>query len=294
MDHCQLKGRPPFPFETIALVVTFSANLGPLLSEARQLADTFKAELLLISIDEHTPATENRFHQTCQNTGIGQEVRIFWPDGDPIVSLLGICKDNMVDLLVLGALRRETVFRYYLGSVARSLSRRAKCSLLLLTEPRIGGSKFDKIVTDCVDHQKTIPTLNTGFYFARRTGCHEMHIVKQVDQTGLAMAMSGDSTTGEQSAVKKQLLIEAEDTIREAIGHCEAGNINIVKTVLLGRPGFVIRKYAEDGKANLLVINSPDSRYGLIDRIFPHDMEYILKQLPCNVLIVHSRFTNDT
>ncbi|TKB27479.1 universal stress protein [Desulfopila sp. IMCC35006] len=294
MDHCQLKGRPPFPFETIALVVTFSVSLSPLLSEAKHLADAFKAQLILISIDEQTPDRQTRLHQTCQKTGIGKEVRVIWPGGDPIVSLLGICKENMIDLLVLGALRRETALRYYLGSVARGLSRRAKCSLLLMTEPKIGGSTFGRIVTDCVDHRKTIPTLNTSFYFARLTGCHEMHIVKQVDQTGLAMAMSGDSTTGEQSAVKTQLFNDAEDAIREAIGHCQAGDIEVVKTVLLGRPGFMIRKYAEDCRANLLVINSPDSRYGLIDRIFPHDMEYILKQLPCNVLIVHSRFTNDT
>ena len=72
------------------------------------------------------------------------------------------------------------------------------------------------IVTDCVDHQKTIPTLNTAFYFARQVGCREMHVVKEVDQAGLAMAMSDDSTTGEQSSVKEQLFIEAEDTIRES------------------------------------------------------------------------------
>jgi nucleotide-binding universal stress UspA family protein len=50
-----------------------------------------------------------------------------------------------------------------------------------------------------------------------------------------------------------------------------------------------VRQYAEQKKADLLVINSPDVRYGIIDRIFTHDMEYILENLPCNVLIVHSR-----
>ena len=37
------------------------------------------------------------------------------------------------------------------------------------------------------------------------------------------------------------------------------------------------------------MLNSPDGRYGLIDRIFTHGMEYILEDLPCNMLIVHSR-----
>ena len=294
MDHNRLKGRPPFPFDTIAVAVTFSPNLGPLLSEANRIAHTFKATLLLIHIGKHSPATESRLKDMCQKIGIEQQVRIISFAGDPVGSLLGMCKENMVDLLVLGALRRETVFRYYLGSVVRDLSRRAKCSLLLLTEPQEGGSKFDMIVTDCVDHQKTIPTLNTAFYFARHVGCREMHVVKEVDQAGLAMAMSDDSTTGEQSSVKELLLIEAENAIRARITDCKTGEINVIKKVLLGRPGFVIRKYAEDCRADLLVINSPDSRYGLMDRIFTHDMEYILEQLPCNILIVHSRSTNDS
>ena len=64
----------------------------------------------------------------------------------------------------------------------------------------------------------------------------------------------------------------------------------VVETaVLFGRPGFVIREYAEKCRADLLVINSPDGRYRLMDRIFTHDLEYILEHLPCNMLIVHSR-----
>ena len=210
--------------------------------------------MLLNYIGKHSPGTEARFQETCRDIGIGQEVRFIRPDGEPIASLLSICKENLVDLLVLGTLRRETMFRYYLGSVARGVCRRAKCSLLLLTEPRIGGSQFNKIVTDCVHHRKTIPTLNTAFYLARQTGCHEIRVVKEIDQAGLAMAMSDDSTTGEQSSVKKQLFIEAENTIQEALIHCEVGEIKIVKTVLFGRPGFTIRKYAEDCRADLLVI----------------------------------------
>jgi len=294
MDHKQLKARLPFPFETIAVAVTCSPNLGPLLSEARQLAHTFGAKLLFIHIGKHTPAKEAYLQETSQKIGVGQDVKCIWADGDPIVSLLSTCKENMVDLLVLGALRRETMFRYYLGTVARGLSRRAKCSLLLLTEPRVGGSKFEKIVTDYVDHRKTIPTFITSFYFAHRVGCCEMRVVKQVDQAGLAMALSGDSTTGERSSVKEQLYNAAEDSIRKRLADCKTGEINVIKEVLFGRPGFVIRKYAEDYRADLLVINSPDSRYGLMDRIFTHDMEYILEQLPCNILIVHSRLTNDT
>lgn len=56
-----------------------------------------------------------------------------------------------------------------------------------------------------------------------------------------------------------------------------------------GKPGYVITQYAREQKADLLVLNSPDTKLNLIDRVFPHDIEYALADLPCDLLIVHSR-----
>ena len=37
-----------------------------------------------------------------------------------------------------------------------------------------------------------------------------------------------------------------------------------------------------------MVVNSPDTRLGFLDRIFKHDLEYMLADLPTDVLIVHN------
>jgi nucleotide-binding universal stress UspA family protein len=289
MDFSRLKGRPPYPFETIAVAVAFSPRLEAVLAEAGRLADTFQAKLLLIHVGKRIAGNDWLLQEICGKLGIGAKSTMIWQTGDPVSVLLNTCKENMVDLLILGALRRESVFRYYLGSVARGLSRHAKCSLLLLTEPRVSGTGFEKIVVSGVDHPKTMHTLNTALYFARQTGAQEIHLVKEVDSTGLAMAMSDDSTTRESDNVKEQLLGEAEGKLQEVSAGCEAGEMVVVRKALSGRPGFMIRQYAEDCHADLLAINSPDSSYGIMDRIFTHDMEYILEHLPCNMLVVHSR-----
>jgi nucleotide-binding universal stress UspA family protein len=288
MDHNRLKGRLPAPFETIAVAVAFSPSLEALLSEAWQLAQSFKAELLLIHVGKKTSDKEAALVAMCANVGIGGEAKLLWRGGDTVAALLETCKENIVDLLVLGALPQETVFRYYRGSVARGLSRRAKCSLLLLTEPRREGSTFKRIMVDCVDHPKTLHTLDTAFYFGSQTGAEEIYVVGEVDPAGLVMALSGD-TTQERDLVKEQPAIEAEENTEKKIASCNTRGMLVQSSVLFGRPGFMIRKFAEDRQASLLVINSPDSRYGLMDRIFTHDMEYILEHLPCHILIVHSR-----
>ncbi len=285
----RLKGRPSFPFETIAVGVDLSSKLEAIMNEARQVVDNFKGKLLLIHVGTHTAAKEASLMEICANMGIDREVKIIWGTGDPVTTLLEICKRHMVDLLILGARRRENVFRYYLGSVARSLCRSAKCSLLLLTEPQLGGTSFQRIVVDCVDHPKTAQTLDTAFYFAERVKSGEIHAVLEVDQTSLAMAMSDDSTTGERTQIKEQLVVDAEKNLRELTVGRETNTLTVQTTVLSGRPGFTIRKYAEDNDADLLAIHSPDSRYRLMDRIFTHDLEHILEHLPCNMLIVHAR-----
>jgi len=290
MDYQKLKGRLPYPFETIGVAVAFSARLELVLAEARHLATTFGARLVLIHVGERTEAKEALLRQTMAKAGLDDpEIPVVWREGEPVSRLLETCKDNTVDLLLLGARRRENMLRYYLGSVARGLSRAAKCSLLLLTEPQAAGSSFTKIVVSGVVNPKTIHTINAAVYLGRERGGQEMTVVTESDQPGLAMAVAEDSRGGEAFHFKDQFPRAAAEQAHALVTLCSAGAIKITETVAHGRPGYAIRQYAEQVGANLLVLNSPDSRYGLIDRIFTHGMEYILEDLPCNMLIVHSR-----
>ena len=66
-------------------------------------------------------------------------------------------------------------------------------------------------------------------------------------------------------------------------------NISVNVKTVHGKPGYAISQYAKQKDADLLVFNSPDTHLGIFDRIFTHDIEYALANLPCNLLIVHSR-----
>jgi len=278
MDSSKLKGRPSYPFETIAVAVAFSQKLEAVMTEAKALADTFKARLLLIHIGQHTPEKEATLLELCAGLGIDREAKAIWGSGDPVTALLEICKQNVVDLLILGARRRENVFRHYLGSVARGLCRSAKCSLLLLREPRLGTTSFRRLVADCVDHPKTASTIATTLYFAATVKAQEIRFVRELDQEGAA----------KNGGRERLLLAEGKKLQRLADNHATPER-TIHTAALSGRPGFTIRKYAEENGADLLVIHSPDEPYRLMDRIFTHDLEFILEDLPSNILVVHTR-----
>ena len=286
MDHSRLKGRPAYPFETIAAGVAFSPKLEAVLTEAKELADTFKARLLLIHVGPHTAEKEAALMELCANLGIDREAKVIWGSGEPVATLLETCKRHVVDLLILGARRRENVLRHYLGSVARGLCRRAKCSLLLLCEPRLSTTRFRSLVVDCVDHPKTPATIATTLYFAGAVKAGQVRFVRELDPSGQAAA-PGNGADGKGQG-EQQLLAE-RDKLQHLAEQYDGPGRTIHTAAISGRPGFTIRKYAEENQADLLVIHSPDEPYRLMDRIFTHDLEFILEDLPSNILIVHSR-----
>ncbi len=293
MDYNKLKRRASYPFETIGVAVAFSPRLEAILGEAKVLSESFGAQLLLMHIGERTRSKEAKLDEAFRKLGIDEKkTKVIWHEGNPVTTLLELCKLNIVDLLVVGAMQKENMLRYYLGSVARKISRKAKCSVLLLSQPKREGTRFKKIVVNGVENPKTIHTINTSVYFGKHLNSKQITVATETEQPVLAMSMTSESTAGEASKMRKEFTEEELNKVHDiVINVSEREGIEIAEKIIKGKPGFAIRQYAETKKSDLLVINSPDLKYGIIDRIFTHDMEYILEDLPCNVLMVHSRIS---
>ena len=262
------------------------------LAEAGCLAGVFNARLLLIHMGKKTlklAAHLDEIH--VRSGGRLQNTTTVWLEDRHVDSLLHICKENAVDLLILDTVRREGILRYFLGSLVRDVCRTAKCSLLLLTEPKVVGTAFNKIIVRGVVNPKTPLTLSTALYFAQQVGVGEITMVTELDQPGLSMATAFTGSAASTDILKKQITNGEVRKIQDMVRHCRSEEVKVIEEIISGRQGYAIRQLTKNQNADLLVINSPDSRYGFIDRIFTHDMEYILEDLPSNVLIVHSRIS---
>ena len=103
------------PFNTIGVGVTFSPNLKANICEASRLSLYFESKLVLIHVGEHTTDKENAF-KTLLNRFIdkGLQYSIVFKSGDPVDVILEVSNSNKIDLLILGALKRESFFKYYL------------------------------------------------------------------------------------------------------------------------------------------------------------------------------------
>lgn len=290
MDLSKLKKRPSYPFETIAVAISFSPSCKFVLAEAKRLSDALGSALLLLHIGDKTSEKEQQLDDMMNYAGVNpNKSRVIWMDGEPVETILKLCKLNIVDLLILGALQKENLLKFYIGSIARSISRKAKCSVLLLVNPSEAPQRFKKIVVNGVENLKTVHTINTSLYLAKNIGVKELTIVNEVHMNGLMMAAADDNTPPKAKELKKSLTEEVEENIQSIIDKCDVGEISVTNKIIKGKPGYAISKFAKTKKADLLVVNSPDTQLNLLDRIFTHDIEYVLADLPCNVLIVHSR-----
>ncbi len=285
-----IKGKASYPFETIALAVAFSPRLEALISETKRLAGLFKAKAVFIHVGKRTSDKEKHLNNYLLNYGFNDSnCLVHWQDGNPVDVILSVCKNNVVDLLIIGALEKENLLKYYMGSVSREISRRAKCSVMMLTDPKINSLPFQNIVVNGHEHPKTIHSINTALYVAEKEGVNEILVVDEMDIPALSMSIAEDSTEPEVARLKSAIMQEEKTKLSSLIDSIDTGNIEIRTKTISGRSGYTIAQFAQNAKADLLIVNSPDHHLNIFDRIFSHDLEYVLADLPSNMLIVHSR-----
>lgn len=287
----KLKNRLPYPFETIAVAVTFSPRYKAIIREASRLARLHKAKLILIHVGKLSTNEFETLKNCVRNCQIKeQQFKIIETEGDVVKTILNVCKENIVDILVLGANKKESVFQHYVGTVARKISRKAKCSVLLLPAPKEKPVHFKNIVVSVVDSPKTPLTITTAIYISNIENVNELFIVNEAYMPMFESVCADSSTNQETEKRKNEYINECKQKLNQIIDEIPgASSITIKQRVIIGKPGHSIQVFAKSKQPDLLIVNSPDKKLGILDRLFPHDLEYLLEDLPCNLLIVHSR-----
>ncbi|TNE27315.1 MAG: universal stress protein [Bacteroidetes bacterium] len=282
--------RFPVTFKRVALAIALSPRAEALLFEAVRIAKMFEAQLTLIHVGELSDAQRVEFDELITRAG-GQELapEIVAQSGKPVDVILNVCKEKNTDLLIAGALQKENLVRYFRGSIARKLSREANCSILLITNPKKESEICSRILVNGLSHPKTPDTVKTAVYVAGKFNANELMIADEVPTKAIRVRVNDDKGLINAER-KRRVLARAEHRrLNKAIREVDVpNNTELTKHVLYGRPGYSIGHFAADKGVDLLVMNSPDTRLGLFDRLFTHDIEYVLSDLPCDLLIVHT------
>ena len=278
-------------FNRILIGVAFSPNIKANILEAMRLALMFDAELYITHIGIETSKKKSDINQIISSVAIKpKKIEILFQAGKPVQTILQIVNSNDIDLLILGALQRENLFTFYMGSIARKLTRKASCSVLLLIKQSEERIPCKHIVVNGLKEDKTEDTIHTSFVVAKSLDCKKITIVEEINQQELAVTASDDINLRKlniaKAKMKKKEALRVNDLLTKIPSELKEG-IDILNQSIFGRRGYSIGHYARVVRADLLVMNAPKTTK-LIDRIFPHDIEYILSELPSDTLIVKS------
>lgn len=273
-------------YQKIALAIAFSPRMEALIAEAKRLISHFDSELILIHVGIKSPQLEAKLVEISERQGLNIDLNsVIWKEGKPAKMILKACQEENVDLLMLGALKSEGFMTYYLGSVARKVIRKAKCSVLTLINPKTEPLKFSKVVINGTQLEVTPKVIADGLKFCQVEGAGQIHILNEIKLYGLQMATAGEGSEDEVNSTRRKLVQEEIKYVQEILNGLDQSGLKINIKVTAGKWAVELVKYCESINADLLIMGD-ENEHTFIDRIFPHDLEEILSDLPCNVLIV--------
>jgi nucleotide-binding universal stress UspA family protein len=274
-------------FKKIGIAIAFSPRLEALIAEAAKMQVGLKSEFIFIHVGNKSEEDVKTINEYLEKYNLLNNSKLIWQEGETVETILNICDEEQLDLLVAGALEKESLIKYIMGSVARKLSRKIKCSMLMLTEPKIESSPINYIVVEGSNNPKTENTIAVAIEIAKAFKVKNVDVIQETD-LNKAVLIRSDEFKENEVAKHKENLIEEEDKRLNYILSCnDCGDLKINIDRIEGKPGYIISKYAREHHADLLILNSPDRKLNLIDRVFPTDIEFALADLPCNLLLVN-------
>lgn len=273
-------------YRKIALAIAFSPRMEALIAETKRLVGVFDAELLLIHVGEKTAELEEKLDLILEAHALkGPKTSVLWKEGKPAKRIIQTCEEEQVDLLVLGALKKEGLLTYYIGSVARKVIRKIKCSVLTLIEPQLSTTQFCQVVINGTQLDETPHVIAESLKFSRSLDATQLHILNEIPLYGLQMVTAGEGSEDEVALTRRKLVQEEINYVQEILNGLDSSGLKINIKVTAGKWAIELVRYCETIQADLLIMG--DQRgYTFIDRLFPHDLEEILAELPCNLLIV--------
>lgn len=273
-------------YRNAGLAVTFSPRLDALLAEAAHREAFLFSTLSLIHAGPATSKSEDGFRKALKRAGLPEDTPIYFEEGQPDEAILRAVRRLDIDFLIAGAIERERAYRYYMGSVAHNLVRQSPCSLLLFTEPSVEPQPFRNVCLVTDYSEGSLIALVKTLRYAEREGAERVFVLRALSQYGEALVLSEGLRREQATEYQKSNLQEEMALLQDfvdAAGHTE---VPVEPYCIPGHPGTVIARFVPDHSVDLLVMSS-SARFGhFFERLFPSDMEWLLREIPCNMWVV--------
>ena len=276
-------------FKKIVVAITFSHRLEPIFSEVSRFKKFTGEKFIFIHVGNKTEEKEQIISGLFVKYGF-EDAELVWENGNKVNEILDLCEKVEADLLIAGVLTKETMLQYYLGSVARQIIRKSYCSVMLLSEPTLTPRPYKKIAINLTEGRDNDKLASIGISLALTQKSERVYLTKETDVNRYKLLLNKELTEAELKETQKEIIKEENEVFEELIAEIKKNDLEEVEIstkLLYGKAGNEVRNFAIENNVDFLIIHSPYKKLSLIDRIFQHDIEYLLEDLPSDILMIN-------
>jgi len=271
------------PYRTVAVASTFSPRFRQVLAEAKRVRDRLCRQLHLIYVGARDDETAKKFAAALGELALPADSAIHYHHGeDPAMAIVDAAKAHGIDLLVAGALEKEVVLRPFLGNVARTLVRKAGCSVILFIKPEREPKPLNRIVflADYSEHGRA--ALLKTLHLAAQEKSERLYVIRVYTTFDAARAKARTDAPEEGSAGARTLE-EEEIALENFIDSAGPNDVPIEARCIRGNTGYAALDFIQSIDASLLVVPVDPAACG--DGLPPH-VAWITDTIPCNLWVI--------
>jgi nucleotide-binding universal stress UspA family protein len=271
------------PYRTVGVASAFSPRFLQVLAEGKRVRDRLCQQLQLIYVGECDEETSRKFDAALAELALPEDSAVHYHQGeDPAAAILEAARTNEIDLLVAGALEKEVVLRPFLGNVARTLVRKADCSVILFIKPEREPKPLGRIVflADYSEHGRA--ALLKALRLAALEQCEKLYVIRVYTTFDEARAKARTDLP-ESGSEGARTLDEEEIALEKFIDSAGPTEVPIEMRCIRGNTGYAALDFIQAIDASLLAVPVDSAAYG--DGL-PAHVAWITDVIPCNLWVI--------
>ncbi len=268
-------------FKKAVVAAAFSPRLTAVLNEAHRILKLLGSWPIIVHVGDETPATRVRLEEAIERSNFSEHPPIcLIRHGSPSDILIEVAEEYDADLIVAGALAKEGLFKYYLGSVARNLARQAPCSVLLFTEPQVKPQPINRIhcAVEYRHGEKAAKIAANLAYWIKTRELYYTH-------SFTASELESKKHTENRTELIRRLYREEDEKLNNYLKELDLPNVSYRTRCLYDVSRSTTINFTREIEADLFVLHGPTDRFSLWNRMFTQDLELTLQHLPCSLLL---------
>jgi len=282
---------PSGTFKRLAVAVSLSPRREALLAEAWHLAEQLGARLTVIHVGSATEHRTSHLEALMERQHLDDaHVHLVVATGPPAEAIASACRDEQIDLLLLGAVPVKSLNNKLFGTIAQHTLRKVNCSVLLMPDPSRKPMNPKEMILGTVGDETLPLWADRCLQLAQQLQLGRVHILRQ-DTAQVELVDKPTPLIAYRRQLVGQGLQNARACLDPFMDEADSDADHIVPEIHMklykGRPSKAWVDFAHRHHTAVFALEVPPSdEMGIFWRLQYPTLRRLIGQLPCRLLLV--------